>query len=1323
MGLLDNITGIFARGLDKQVDAVNAQLAQGKVELAEKNIDQLLSKLPEPLKDNDKPLVGQLWFLKAEIEKARDNLDLALSLYDKSYKFNYPDALVTACRVCNEKKLTDDRAYNFFESYIINNPKDEQFLLPFAKCLVERKNVSPEGLEVIAKASEKYPIWKGGIDVLYPLILGKNQEDDKSYKIYRMAWPNHKDDKKLTDTLVRMLISKNAIDELAQEVYMFAQGNEFNPRINKIIVQNVLSKGITESNISHIEQGLINKTLSKEQLEAVFKIVDSGTKSFFENKELWFRRLLDAGFTDRKILGLLADKYVDRGDFSEENKTIIKEAIKLNSVSRKTILIVTEHLISLEEEDDTAAQVYQQYISMFPERPQPKLPILLGRYYYSQKRADPQAIKIYEESLKLEPNQDEIFDVLSKAYLSLGSTHEKALIVYERAFVLTRDESHKIQLGKILVDHRSSNRMFDSTTLRYTDFLIARIKDKKQEKEINKLRRYQAYCYLAMNYAEADAKDAYLALYNEDEKSRTNSQLVKLLSQLIIAENKPIKTNTQELEILKAAFDYEKFSADPKLAFRLLEFQFIQNIQDRQTLNLSIRCFEADHDKFYKLVTAQEVVSLFHKVSDFYLNRQNYAFANLADSYALKAEPSLANRYRFSKSSLLSGQIDSAIKSLFEIKDANFSTGKNYWLSVGYMYQNSPSEARKYLDLVRTSQISKTVIQIRDGCLAELEGNLDKAIEFFRLALESPDVDIYKRWLQIELGIIKLKQQDLTGGSEYFALLAKNNPTGRLEAKFLALTFELLAIEKLESQQFDEAKNYIRKAIETDRNNPNLRTQLLNYLHSFAELAFFDKKFSKAAELFDLAMAVLPKDRLTKTYLAFCLHEQKDYERALIQYNSVRTGKSPELDRSQAYAHFSTSQWEQCWKLLLELLNRDPKSFDKADFPILIAARLKDISAGHNSRRFENTDLGEPSLTSAVIYLYDGSLERSKQMLEKLLQKSPDDLRIWWYLGQLYSRQNEQDLAVSYWTKILQKGAKRAEYQDKEVQLLVEVGLAFLEAGYAAEAMTTWAELRKIKENFPLLTKLYSYTISLNAYQIVKKNNLRTAIGEWQKALDYDSNNHNAQQSLGIAYLMNNEIPKAMNQFSIVTSLWRKMIDKYPRKYGHLSYSLNHLSNLMNEVEATIGRPSHDQLVINVHDKIAKICRASTYYWTLGLEKNANRAQIEKAYFRLVKIFNPERHADDFMLVEEAYQSLINETQRAFLDVFSLSAPDIRPLSEEAFTLFGSGSLFEIRPPSVSAPGPIYRDLKPRNIDRSKIRLEVNQSLKLELNIGDWSAV
>lgn len=63
------------------------------------------------------------------------------------------------------------------------------------------------------------------------------------------------------------------------------------------------------------------------------------------------------------------------------------------------------------------------------------------------------------------------------------------------------------------------------------------------------------------------------------------------------------------------------------------------------------------------------------------------------------------------------------------------------------------------------------------------------------------------------------------------------------------------------------------------------------------------------------------------------------------------------------------------------------------------------------------------------------------------------------------------------------------------------------------------------------------------------------------------------------------------------------------------------------------------------------------YYEILGLELNASKVEIKKAYFKLVRKYPPDRYETEFMKIREAYETLSNEKTRKEYDSINSLSP------------------------------------------------------------------
>ena len=66
----------------------------------------------------------------------------------------------------------------------------------------------------------------------------------------------------------------------------------------------------------------------------------------------------------------------------------------------------------------------------------------------------------------------------------------------------------------------------------------------------------------------------------------------------------------------------------------------------------------------------------------------------------------------------------------------------------------------------------------------------------------------------------------------------------------------------------------------------------------------------------------------------------------------------------------------------------------------------------------------------------------------------------------------------------------------------------------------------------------------------------------------------------------------------------------------------------------------------------------------LSVDEDASDADVKKAYFQMVRQFTPEKHAERFKQIREAYDLLKDPSQRLEARVFSFMKPSSAPDSE-----------------------------------------------------------
>ena len=240
-----------------------------------------------------------------------------------------------------------------------------------------------------------------------------------------------------------------------------------------------------------------------------------------------------------------------------------------------------------------------------------------------------------------------------------------------------------------------------------------------------------------------------------------------------------------------------------------------------------------------------------------------------------------------------------------------------------------------------------------------------------------------------------------------------------------------------------------------------------------------------------------------------------------------------------------------------------------------------------------------------------------------------------------------------------------------------------------------------------------------------RKDQLKLAQEEWKKALTYDPNSALLQQNFAIACLMLDNFEEATGQFRKLGRMWQALIDKNPRANAKLSKGLVHLQKMLSTIEVLKERPEFDLNKIRAEDWIDFYQRANQFYWILGLQKGATPLQIEREYFRLIKIFNPERHAEDFMLVEESYTNLFkNPERRDMLDLMVFNPLSLAELRTRLTRVPQDGQVsFERLDLPASVPPPDFSQLKPRKATDEELAAPLKDLLAISWKIPDWTVI
>ncbi|MCC7479229.1 tetratricopeptide repeat protein [bacterium] len=1219
-------------------------------------------------------------------------------------------------------------SFDIIRKAVAADAVQKNLMLKTAKAvLAERQeNLGEADISFLTDTARSFPLWKDGVTLLADRYLKEGRRDSESLAIYRAAYPNRKADRRLREVLLDSMIAVGERDDFAASVYLDAVETGSNPEALRLLAEIYIGRGdLSIPTVPYIqlalEKGADKSTprLSDDSLKRLAALVLAGNPEQLDRLKL-LQLIFRLGYYDRDMLSFMSDSLAEQGKFDDLSIKVMSLAFEQRLVTKRAVLILSEHCLANERDDEFAIRVYETYLSTWPDRPQRRIYYVLAQHYAGLTRVDDQAQKIYEEALVDNPTDPVISTILARAYHAADRRDETAEEIYRGAFAIADNET-KQQLGRVLAEIRVSHGDFSQETLLYLTTCgkpssgpLAKTYDEALTN-----------CFLAAGRRGEQAQQAYFALFERTENTPDiNPRLVRLLSEIIKERGAPPESNTVEMRVYRKVFDLEKFSTDPEVAAVLLEDSLRGGDGAGSPVQLGVLVFEHKPELFIDTVTRYKREHLLQEVGDFYIERHNFPLAAQAYQASFNLQPTDAVRYRLVKIHLLEGQPDKALEHLQVLNVPGFEGKRAYWQAAAFQQKHEPVEAGRLLRSVpQNDGVPQPLIDLRWALNDELDGNLEGALHSYTELLKEPALEKFQRWMRIERGIVMLKLGRLEAARDQLEEIWRQNPNGRAEQLFLSLALFFLGHRSLKEGKVAEALPLMTHAVEVNRNHRLLRQVIVDVLDGYGEEAFFKGDLKRAADLLDTAQRILPKRIETKILLAYTYHRLKDYAKAIINYRDiVWSDENPWVQRSQAYAYMEHNQPDKAWKVLIDLARRGNLSND--DFPRFVKCYLADpeVRESHNLDHITfNEGCDGPGLVAVL--LHDGLYDRAAELLGRLVQKSPDDPQLYWYLGQAHSHLGKREMAVHYWKQLLDICKQRETDPALKLRQFTEIGLAFLNAGYAQEAIQTWAELRTLDERNPDLPVLYAGTLDLNAYQAARKDQLKQAREEWKKALEFDPENPWIVQNYAISILLLDDLDEAGNQYKRLARLWMAQVNKNPRANAHLARWVSLLERALSTFALTKNRPDHDLTKIRAEDTVGFYQKANQFYWILSLDKRANLAQIEREYFRLIKIFNPERHADDFMLVEESYTHLFkSQERRELLNIFAFNPLDLPAIRSRLSKVPQDGSIsFERLDLPSTIPPPDFQQLKPQPMDEAAAVRPLDELMAISFKIPDWT--
>ena len=1324
MGILRVLSGLLGGASLKRASDL---LRKGKVEDALHMTEKLAEQMPSPPPEDKIDEYAELHALWGRcLAKARDHAALEHFLLSNKTKRN--DSLLREGAILIEElNLVSPEATDYILQLAKHTEGEKGFLLSYAKELVDNGDavLTDTEFELIVEASKAFTLWKGGSSLIADRFLSQGRDDDEAVEIYRIAYPTRKHDEKLVNILLAHLIANNERSDFAANLYrdLLEAGREDDDVLRLLSEYYVEQHEITPGTVGYIDNALEKKLPRHDILENLAAYLLKTRKEFLDKKRLLLL-VFRAGYFNKNVLAFLAQAFAEEGNFTDEALMAYEEALKNNLLTKRITLVLTEHFLSEDRRDEFACKVYEHYLGSWPERRTPRLYSLLAATYVEKKRIDEQAQAIYEKSLVHDATNMDILPLLAASYLTFETRQAKAYSVYERAFPYISEEEIRNRIALLLAEHRIEDGNFDKRTLEYIELALQSATGTRKEQ----LHDARTKCFLTLNRRDKEAVEIYLKLYESLGEERVQDvKLIGILSDILIEQPEEVAVEEDlRRQIFYERFESEKFSCPANIAFYLLAHVLYKNQEYKYRLHLAVRCLEADSAKLAEELKKVSELDMLQQIGHFYLERYNYELAARAYSVANEYHHTEENDYQLAKIRLYEGKTEQAIALLDTVKSEEKLPYVLYWRAAAYQQENKPEKATPLIrELERNGDaVPDVLVKLRKGLNAELLGDYGDAVELYNELLESPGSVPYRRWVDIEIGLALWRMGATAEARRKLSEVYRYNPNGRAEQRNYSYILVLHGFEQIQEGEWEDALSSFLESVEVNRNDRMLRSITVGLLVNYAKRFFFDSDYEKAVQILEVAHRILPKSTEAKIYLAYSYHLLNKYEQALIYYRDITwTTDMPTMERSQGYCYLQDKQTRKAWRVFLDLKRRG--TLLPRDIPLLLDAYLADEEQDGSQafKEFEFPEDAKSPIPFAAFYIHDGLYERALDLLTKHAKGEHQSMQRLWFQGKAAAKRGDRKLAVAYWKQLLDSSQARPTHDETKLSQLLEIGMAFLQAGYAQEAMETWEDLKKFDEDFQHLSKLWAYTLDLNAYKLAQKDNIKLAIAEWEKATEYDPDNLTIIQNVAIAQMSAEDFDLSALHWRRLMNRWKVMVDRDPHSHAHFTVAIGEVERLLSDVFVAQTQEADDVYVAKTEEMVDYYRRANQFYWILGLDKNATKGQIEKAYFRLVKIFDPERHASDFMLLEDAYANLTNQRKRERIDIFSYNPVDAGRLRQIVLGDRRVGSVFEDLNLQVRVPEPDYTQLEPDDTAPETIIAKLADSIQIYFKLGDISVL
>lgn len=1106
-------------------------------------------------------------------------------------------------------------------------PDDAVILVGYGECLIKEGKSDGESIEVIERAVDRDKLWVKGFKYLQKIYSGIPEKAADERRVLQRLHFLKALDKAGLNRYARMLAADEDTSAESMEVYQEAL-SAFPSllEVAKVMAKKVAGAKKISPEIVELLQSCARHTGGAPILDLLFVkyALQVGEKDYTTIQQA--KNAATHFPQDEEVLSFAARNLPGTRDVTKEAMEIYRRYFQIHPKDREFLARIVALFSEAGAEDPWVLEIYKAAVTQgvtVPEKGLKRVATLLAQ----RRDSSPAAGAIYRAAHRLGLRTSAILELLA---VDLHRTQEISTLaeeIFRSVFDLTLTREIKLLSAEGIYRQIHSATQIPPAYAVYLDYLL---RENRLPEVTPAIVDALAPYYLSRGAQDEKALQVYQGyLQRHPEEKTFRWEVVPFFIQQGI---------TSPFALSLYAKFYEEGGRTPQVLDILLKQEL--SSPQRSPLFFPIAM---DILKYDLPIIRQIPGEIWQEVARFAFQNGRFSEALLAIQKAMALGITDGELLYLKAKSLLATQKLSESREILQTLGDGFASQRAYWLGViGFLKGDWEMAHQHFIEATKEKTLAPFALA-RIGLTFEKQRLPGKAMEVYQKAAGYKSVAGYV-WSRIGKLCMQAGQYEAAVDA-YRRALSQGEKSASRELASALYTFATIQAGK---GHYPQAAVLLSEALKQNWHNKSLWKSAVQMAFRAGLSHYARGQYKEASRWFNETLSLNYKFYQARFYLALSYHHLKEVKKSLVEYEELlRTPlKSDEQVRYySALAQFEDGRPEcvrEFYHLFLSTKNKQiqQKAFRALIFSILAMDLPTEIASAIQIPQ-EEVQATFPPWIYASFLLKLKRYDETIRVLSRSRQKDPDDPKILFFLGLSYLLKGDRSQGLPYWHRIMDLNPAKIGDRKMVVDVYTRIGFFFMEEGFTDKALEAWERIKAFDPTNRYADFLLSAAYKQVGYALAKRDKLREAVMKWDLARRLYPRDLEVLHNLALAFTILGEWKDAARLWKLLQNHWKRELDKTP-DMTHYAIWLEESNNFLSSQEDG-AKPSATALTrANAEDYLSFVKRANQFYWFLGLEKNATVRDVERRYFKLIKTYGPEKHPEEFILLEEAYQHLTN---------------------------------------------------------------------------------